>query len=462
MPCAYWGWGETGGDRRRAVADVCELSGARIAELVRGRELARHEVVEAHAARIAERNPELNALVDLRLEAALTENDGVASGGPLDGVPVSIKHNFDVEGMPTTLGIRSRAGLVAERDELAVRRLRDAGAIVLGKANMPDLAIRWNTLSSLHGSTRNPRDPERSAGGSSGGDAAAVAAGMSALGLGSDYGGSIRVPATWCGVAGFRPTTGLVPRAPVLPPHDFPPSYDLMASSAVLARSVEDLELAFDVLRGASSRDPASVPVEPAAAAPPARVALVLDETGAVVDREVEHAVRAAAETLRAAGYAVEEGVAPDLRRAPELWAGIVGTELIRQRLPPLRDELGTSALQHIDALYGQFELGQDVSRYLAALLERRALARSVAAWMGDCPVVLCPTAGITAPALDFDENLSLEATRELFDRMRGLLWVNLFGLPAVALGDGAQLVARRFHDRDALRAARACLGEGR
>lgn len=416
------------------MADVCELSAARIAELVRGRELARHEVVEAHAARIAERNPELNALVDLRLEAALTENDGVASGGPLHGVPVSIKHNFDVEGMPTTLGIRSRAGLVAERDELAVRRLRDAGAIVLGKANMPDLAIRWNTLSSLHGSTRNPRDPERSAGGSSGGDAAAVAAGMAALGLGSDYGGSIRVPATWCGVAGFRPTTGLVPRAPVLPPHDFPPSYDLMASSAVLARSVEDLELAFDVLRGASSRDPASVPVEPAAAA----------------------------ETLRAAGYAVEEGVAPDLRRAPELWAGIVGTELIRQRLPPLRDELGTSALQHIDALYGQFELGQDVSRYLAALLERRALARSVAAWMGDCPVVLCPTAGITAPALDFDENLSLEATRELFDRMRGLLWVNLFGLPAVALGDGAQLVARRFHDRDALRAARACLGEGR
>jgi amidase len=434
---------------------VCDLSAARIAELVRGRELARREVVEAHAARIEDRNPALNALVDLRLEAALAEADAGSAGGPLEGVPVSIKHNFDVAGMPTTLGIRSRAELVAERDELAVRRLREAGAIVLGKANMPDLAIRWNTLSSLHGPTRNPRDPERSAGGSSGGDAAAVGAGMSALGLGSDYGGSIRVPATWCGVAGFRPTTGLVPRVPVLPPHDFPPSYDLMASSAVVARSAADLELAFDVLRGASSQDPASVPVQPVAAGPPGRVALVLPETGALVEPDVERAVRASAESLQTAGYEVEEGVAPDLRRAPELWAEIVGTELTQQRLPPLRKEIGASALQHVEALFGPFELGPGVKHYLEALLERRALARRVADWMDDHPLVLCPVAGMTAPPLDFDENLSLEATRALFDRMRSVPWVNLLGLPAVALGNGAQIVARRFHDRDALRAAR-------
>ena len=194
----------------RSRVTVLDLSAARIAELVRAGELGRREVVEAHIERIEERNGELNALVDLRLEEALAEADAGGGGGPLDGVPISVKHNFDVEGMPTTLGIRSRAGLIAARDEPAVRRLRDAGAIVLGKANMPDLAIRWNTLSSLHGPTRNPRDPDRSAGGSSGGDAAAVGAGMAALGLGSDYGGSIRVPASWCGVPGFRPTTGLV------------------------------------------------------------------------------------------------------------------------------------------------------------------------------------------------------------------------------------------------------------
>jgi amidase len=436
---------------------VLELSAARIAELVRAGELGRREAVEAHVERIEERNPELNALVDLRLDEALREADAGGSGRPLDGVPVSVKHNFDVEGMPTTMGIRSRAYLIAERDEPAVRRLRDAGAIVLGKANMPDLAIRWNTLSSLHGPTRNPRDPERSAGGSSGGDAAAVSSGMAVIGLGSDYGGSIRVPASWCGVLGFRPTTGLVPRAPVLPPRDFAPSYDLMASSAVVSRSAGDLELAFDVLRGAAAADPASVAVEPAdPAGPPGPVALLLGETGAVLDPEVEQAVRAAADSLRDAGYEVQEGVVPDLRRAPELWAEIVGTETIRHRLPPLRDQIGASALQHIEAFFGQFELGPGVARYLDALHERRALTRSVAAWMEDHPLVLAPVAGMTAPPLDFDEGLSLDETRELFDRMRGQLWVNLLGLPAVALRDGAQIVARRFHDREALRAARA------
>ena len=235
--------------------DICALRRRGIAALVRAGELSRREVVEAHAARIEEVNGAVNALVDLRARRGARRGRRGrrrpgAAGGPLDGVPVSIKENFDVAGMPTTAGIPSRAELAPERDELSVRRLREAGAIVLGKGNMPDLAIRWNTISSLHGVTRNPRDPGLTVGGSSGGEAAAVAAGMVPLGLGSDYGGSIRVPATWCGVLGFRPTTGMVAKAPELLPLDFPPSYDLMASTGPLARSVEDLELAFDVLRG--------------------------------------------------------------------------------------------------------------------------------------------------------------------------------------------------------------------
>ena len=416
-------------------------------------------MVEAHAARIEELNGAVNALVDLRLDQALDEASAADAGGttsgPLDGVPVSIKENFDVAGMPTTAGIPSRAELSPERDELSVRRLREAGAIVLGKGNMPDLAIRWNTISSLHGVTRNPRDPGLTVGGSSGGEAAAVAAGMVPLGLGSDYGGSIRVPATWCGVLGFRPTTGMVAKAPELVPLDFPPSYDLMASTGPLARSVEDLELAFDVLRGTSTQDPASVPVEPPdAAGPPGPVALLIEETGAVVDPEVVDAVRESAEALRSAGYTVEEGVVPDLRRAPELFAQIVGTELIETRLRAVRHQIGASALDHIESLYGQFTLGPKLDRYLAALHKRRGLVRAVAAWMEDYPLVLCPVAGMTAPALDYDDFIPREGMRELFHRMRCVLWVNLLGLPAIALGNGAQLVGRRFHDRDVLRAS--------
>jgi amidase len=185
-------------------------------------------------------------------------------------------------------------------------------------------------------------------------------------------------------------------------------------------------------------------------------VAFVLAETGALVDPEVEGALLSTIGALGEAGYSVEEGIAPDLRRAAELWAEIVGTELIQQRLPLVRDEIGASALQQIEAFFGQFELGSDVASYLGALLERRALARSVAAWMEEWPLVVAPVAGMTAPPLDFDEGLTREETRELFDRMRSVLWVNLLGLPAVALGNGVQIVARRFHDRDALRAAQA------
>ena len=444
------------------MAELHELSATRLAELVRSEEVSRREVVEAHLAQIDRLNGEVNAIVELRAEAALAEADvrdagRARTGGPLDGVPVSIKQNFDVEGMATTRGVPARRDLVADRDEAAVRRVREAGAIVIGKANMPDHAMRWNTISSLHGDTRNPRDRSLTVGGSSGGDAAAVAAGMAPLALGTDYGGSIRVPASWCGVAGLRPSVGLVPKAPVTAPLDPMPSYDLMSSAGPLARSVDDLELVLGVLAGPDPADPSTVPVEPLpAAGVPPPVALVIGETGAVVDADVEAAVRETADALRAAGHRVDEGVAPDLRRASELWGEIVGAEVMRFGMAALRDQLGETGLQHAETMFGMLERGDSVADYVAAQVERRAVAREVAAFMARYPLVLAPVAGMTAPALDFDHMLSVEATRELVDRMRSVPWVNLLGVPAVALGNGAQIVARRFRDRDALAAARA------
>jgi amidase len=443
-----------------------ELTASRLAELIRSGELSRREAVEAHLAQVERANPEINALVDMRAEQALAEADArdagaEPAGGPLDGVPVSIKENYDVEGMATTRGVVPRRDLVADSDEPAVRRVREAGAIVIGKSNMPDHAMRWNTISSLHGDTRNPRDTALSAGGSSGGDAAAVAAGMVPLALGTDYGGSIRVPATWCGVLGLRPSVGLVPKAPTTAPLDPLPSYDTMSSAGPIARSVDDLELALDVLAGPDPADPSTVPAAalPAAGEPPP-VALVIGETGAVVEPEVEQAVRATAEALRVAGHRVDEGVAPDLRRASELWGEIVGTEVVRLGMAALREQLGETGLQHAEMMFGMAERGGEVASYVLAQMERRAVLREVAAFMEEYPLVLAPVAGMTAPPLDFDHMLDESGTRALVDKMRSVPWVNLLGVPAVALGNGAQIVARRFHDRDALNAARAALSD--
>ncbi len=450
------------------MGEIYELTACEIVELVRAGAVSRAEIVEAHARRIEAVNEPINALVDLRLEQAQAEAKAADAsppdGGskPLDGVPLSIKNSHDVEGMATTMGIPSRAGAIAPRDKVIVHRLREAGGIVLGKANLPDLAIRWNTISSLHGTTRNPRDLELTAGGSSGGDAAAVAAGLAPIGIGSDYGGSIRVPATFCEIVGFRPTTSVVPDGSVLPPHDYAPSFDLMNSNGPLARSVEDVELVFSVLRGMSREDPGSVPAELLSGGDRPRIALLMTETGATVDTPIEDAVYGTAELLRAEGYEVAEGAVPDLHRAPELWAEILGTELVQHDLAEIRDLIGAGGLQHLEAFHCSFELGQHVGRYLDALRERRALVRTVAEWMEDYPIVLAPVAGMPTPRLDFDEGLSIKETRVLFDSMKCVVWVNLLGLPGVALGNGAQIVGRRFADREVLdvaRVARRALG---
>ncbi len=191
-------------------------------------------------------------------------------------------------------------------------------------------------------------------------------------------------------------------------------------------------------------------------------MALLLGETGAVIDPEIERAVRAVADSLRDAGHEVVEGVFPDLRRAPELWAEIIATELLNTLIPHIRDDVGPSGIDHIDKMFGLFDLGERVEPYLAALGERRALARSFYAWQEDYPLVLAPVFALPPPPLDFDDFLSVEATRELFDRMRCVTWVNCLSLPGVALGNGAQLVGRRFDDRHVLaaaRTARAALG---
>ena len=202
------------------MSELWRKSALELAAMVRGREVISREVVQAHLDRVEAVNPHVNAIVRLLPGQALAAADEagrvVADGarlGPLHGVPVTVKENIDLAGTPTTQGVPALAEAVAPVDAPPVERLRAAGAIPFGRTNLPDFALRVHTDSALHGLTHNPWDPQRTPGGSSGGEAAALASGMSPLGLGTDLGGSLRNPAHCCGVASMKPSTGAVPAA---------------------------------------------------------------------------------------------------------------------------------------------------------------------------------------------------------------------------------------------------------
>src|SRR4051794_17582705 len=243
---------------------------AALARAIAAGELSAREAVEGSLARIEAENPRLNALGRVLVDAA-----PAAGSGALHGVPFTVKENIDLAGTPTTFGLRGEVP-DAVLDAPHVAHLRAAGAVPVGRGNLPDLALRWHTESARYGVTVNPRDPALSPGGSSGGDAAAVATGMVPFAVGSDYGGSLRVPAALCGVCALRPTPGRFAMAAGAPPGM---SRQLFATDGVLARSVEDLALIAPIMARPSPRDPRYTPapwnVTPAAAgvaapAPPA------------------------------------------------------------------------------------------------------------------------------------------------------------------------------------------------
>src|SRR6266478_2740366 len=298
------------------MSEIWQLSASELAQRIARRQLSSVEVVDAHLARIDEVNPALNALVrvladEARAGAALADKK-LAAGeavGPLHGVPFTVKENIDMVGLPTTWGVPALAQAVVPADAPVVERMRAAGAIPIGRTNLPDMALRVHTNSSLHGLTRNPWHPGRTAGGSSGGEAAALASGMSPIGLGNDIGGSLRNPANACGIASIRPSAGRVPDVMSVPAEDRLLAVQLMNVQGPMARRVADVRLGLRVLMGAHPRDPWSIdaPFDGPPLAPPIRVAVMPEPPGGGTDAKVAATVRRAAQALADAGYVVEE-----------------------------------------------------------------------------------------------------------------------------------------------------------
>ncbi|MFE9331014.1 amidase [Streptomyces sp. NPDC006925] len=450
-----------------------KMPAAAQAAAVRNGDVSAAELVGSHLDRIADVNPRVNAVTQLMAErareaAARTDARRAAGAepGPLAGVPFTVKETTAVEGVPTTMGAARFRDLVAEADAPPVARLRAAGAVPIGHSNVPTLILAgMHTRSELFGDTVNPWDPSRTPGGSSGGDGAAVATGMAALGLGNDSGGSVRIPASFCGVAGLKPTAGRFPADHRLfGPADPGPASQILVTDGPLARTTADLRLAYEVLAGTDPRDPRAVPV-PVRGEPlpgPVRVAVVADPGGHGVHAAVSGAVSAAADALRDAGYDVREVAdVPRLDEALEAYQRIVMTEFA-PNWPVLRTLLGEGGDRYIEMTMEKTPPAT-AAEFMQLMGVWLGVRRSWAEFLDTYPLLLGPV--FTEPPVEPGLESRDRAGRERVGSAMRLCTVTSFaGVPAVAVPTGVadglplgvQLVGRAFREDLCLDAAQA------
>ncbi len=339
-----------------------------MAKMIRTREISSVELVTAHLEQIQRVNPAINAVVDLladsALRAAQTADAQLAAGepcGPLHGVPVSIKDSIDVAGTKCTAGtIGRRDAPPAEKDATLVHRLRTAGAIPIAKTNLPDLLFAFETDNLIYGRSNNPYDLERTPGGSSGGESALIAACGSPLGLGSDAAGSVRVPAAFCGIASIKPTSGRLPRTGHVPAAGG--WIEALWQIGPMARHIEDLALAMQILAGEDGADFTSPPVPLMEAGPlgQRRIAFFTDNGFSRCTSAVQEAVRGCAEFLSQSGMIVEEQTPPGVERAFELELALLGAD----GADGIDEYLESAGSTHVHPLLTRiFELHAAISR---------------------------------------------------------------------------------------------------
>jgi amidase len=426
------------------MSELWRLSAIELARRIASRDVSAAEVVDAHLARIAAVNPAMNAVVrvldDQARAGARRADQRVAAGeslGPLHGVPFTVKENIDMAGLPTTWGVPALAEAVAPADAPVVERMRAAGAIPIGRTNLPDMALRVHTASSLHGLTRNPWHAGRTAGGSSGGEAVALATGMSPIGLGNDIGGSLRNPANACGIASIRPSAGRVPDAGFLPAEDRLIAVQLMNVQGPMARRVADVRLGLRVLMGAHPRDPWSIdaPFDGAPMARPIRVAVVPEPPGGSTHPAVAAAVRRAAEALADAGYAVEEACPPRYVDAASCWARLILGDFAAV-LPQLLPIMGADARTFLEHTNQGVPPLADAAAWSRLLVERDGIARAWSLFMAQMPLVLTPTWTQLPFEHGFDSATPAGAAATM-EMMRPVVPANLLGLPSACVPAG-------------------------
>jgi amidase len=445
--------------------ELWQESASSLAVMIRDGSVTSREVVEAHLGRIDAVNSSLNAVVEVRPDEVLREADAADAAlqgggplGPLHGVPFTVKTNIDVAGYATTEGCETLKDFMATSDAATVERMRHAGAVALARTNMPDLGLRVNAESSLYGSTHNPWMRGRTAGGSSGGEAAAIASGMSPIGLGNDLGGSLRNPAYACGIASIKPR-GRVPQGNPSALVETTLITQVMCVEGVLARHVADVRLGLEVVMGAHRLDPLSVDVPLRGASVAKRVALVPTPFGGETDPDIAEGVRIAGRALESAGYKVEEIEPPMLFEAYIGWAEFITTShrLIEPMLMRLMGEGGRKFLQLASA-----EFPPTTPELLELMHENRhKVAKAWREFFMTYPLIVGPT--WTQPP--FEHGFDIEdqdSALSVVSNFRFVLPANLLGLPAACvptgvakgLPTGAQIIGDMFRDDLCLDAA--------
>lgn len=436
--------------------ELWRMGASDLAKAIREKRVSSREAVEAYLGRIAAVNAAVNAvtvvLADEARAAADAADRALAAGadiGPLHGVPITVKENIDVAGSATTQGLAAFKDAMPALDAPHIAQLRTAGAIPLARTNMPDVGLRYHTDNALRGPTRNPWDPARTAGGSSGGEAAALATGMTPLGMGNDLGGSLRWPSQCCGTAALRTTYGRVAQASSIPPEDTTIVIQLMGVQGPMARQVRDLRLALSGMCGPDARDPrwTPAPLRGPDLARPIRVAVTVDPAAALLEQ---------------AGYAVEEVESPMVAEARDLFASQLVADLQIGLYPLLKPFACADALRFLDLVFSVVPL-LDYAAYVTSFARRSAVARAWSAFLGRYPLVLGPVVTAQPFAVGYDIAGPEHVSAIIRDfRLAGL--VNLLGLPAAVVPVGlarglpqaVQLIGRPYREDLCLDAAEA------
>lgn len=414
--------------------DLIKAGLGTILRMVRNRDVSPVEVAKAHLARIEQLNPELNAIVTLApevLERAREAEAAMMRGedtGALHGVPITVKDTIETAGLRTTSGSKTRIDHVPRVDAPAVARLKRAGAIVLGKTNAAEMAMDYTADNPVFGRTNHPLNHDLTPGGSSGGEAVAIATGMSPGGLGSDLAGSVRIPAHFCGICGLKPTTGRVPGEGQFPPSSGP--YSLGAVIGPMARSAGDLRILFHALSDnvfPRQHDLRGV-----------RVAAYTDDSVAPVTEETAGAVAAAAVALKDAGLVVEERRPPHVERGNEMWLKLFSRASVVQLRSVYagRERDGGSFVSWRLATADDARL-PTLDEYIAHWMERDRLREELLRWMETTPIIVAPVGATPAYPHNTLKVTVRDTTMGTFRAFSYAQTFNVFDLPVVTVPAG-------------------------